>query len=140
MLLDGGKIFLNRIVDAKIDHLKTGTFHHHANEVFADIVNIALDSADDHFANFRRAGFHEQRPQNEHASLHCVGRHQYFRHEQNSIAEVDAHDAHSFHQSFGEDVIWCPFALDQNMNSIFDLFFETVVKIIVHLRDKIVVG
>ena len=50
-----------------------GAFHHHPDEVLADVVDIALDRADDQLALLRRAGGGKQRPQDRHARLHRIG-------------------------------------------------------------------
>mmetsp|Transcript_23492 Transcript_23492/g.41379 ORF Transcript_23492/g.41379 Transcript_23492/m.41379 type:complete len:269 (-) Transcript_23492:92-898(-) len=133
------EVVFDRVVDAKVDHLETGPFHHHRNKVLADVVDVAFDCADDHLAHAGCAGFGQQRFQDGHATFHCVGGQQHFGHKQNPVAEVRADDRHSAHKGFGQDIIGLPFALQQNVDPFFDLFLETVVKIVKHLVHKLFV-
>ena len=48
MLFKGLEIVLYRVVDAEVDHVETGTFQHHRHKVLSDVVDIALDRADNH--------------------------------------------------------------------------------------------
>jgi hypothetical protein len=73
-------------------------FHHHRDQVLADVVDVALHRADHHLADRLDAGFREQRAQDLHPALHRVGGEQHFRYEQDAVAEVDADDAHAFDQ------------------------------------------
>ena len=79
MLLDRLEIVLDRVVDADVDDLEPGAFHHHADEVLADVVDVALDRADHHLADLGGAGLGQERPQDDHPGLHGIGRHQHFR-------------------------------------------------------------
>ena len=139
VLFDGGQILLDRIVDAEVDHLEARTFHHHADEVLADVVNVALDGADHHLAQARRAGGDEQRAEDEHAGLHGIGGEQNFRNEQNAIAEVDADDAHAFDQRLGQDLVGRPAAAEEDVDGRLDLFLEAVIEIVMDLLDQLLV-
>ena len=140
MLLDRLEIFVDAIVDAEIEHFEAGALHHHADEILADVVDVALDGADHHLAHFRRAGRREKGAQDRHAGLHRIGGHQHFRHKQNAVAEVDADDPHAFDQRLGQDVVRRPAAVEQNAHTLHDLLLEAVVEVVVHLRDEFVVA
>ena len=137
MLLDRREIFLDPVVDAEIDDLESRPFHHHADEVLADVVNVAFHGADHHLADLRRAGLGEQRPQDRHAGLHGVRRHQHFGHEEDAVAEILADDAHAFDEGFGEHFVGRPIALQKNAHGLLDLGLEPVVKVVMHLRDEV---
>ncbi len=137
MLFDCSEILLDGIVDAEVDNFEPGTLHHHADQIFADVVNVALYSADNHLADAGRPGGDQQRLQNGHARLHGVRRQQHLRHEQNSIAEIDADYAHAFHKSFGQNLVGRPPALEKNSDSNLNLLFEAIVKIVVHLLGQL---
>ena len=62
----------DRIVDAKIDNLEPGAFHHHADKVLADVVDVAFDGADHHLADRAGAGFGQKRLAGCHAALHRI--------------------------------------------------------------------
>ena len=76
--------------------LEARPLHHHPDQVFADIVDIAFDSTNDNFADPWRAGFRQQGAQNPHSGLHRVCRHQNFRNKQNPITEIDTYNGHPF--------------------------------------------
>ena len=139
MLLDRRQIFLDAVVDADVEHLEAGALHHHADEVLADVVDVALDGADHHLAHLRRAGGDQQRAQDRHSRLHRVGGHQHFRHEQDAVAEIDADDAHALDQRLGQHVVGRPAAVQQDAHAVLDLLLQAVIEIVVHLRDEFVV-
>ena len=139
VLLNGREIVLHRVVDADVDDLEAGAFHHHGDQVLADVVDVALDGADDHLADPRGAGLDQQRAQDEHAGLHGIGGKQHFRHEQDAVAEIDADDAHAFHQRLGEQLVGGPAALQQDVDAFLDLLLEAVVEVIVHLLHQFLV-
>ena len=98
MLFQRVEVFVDRVVDAQVNHLEAGTFHHHADQVLADVVDVALDSADHHLADRWHAGFGQQGAQDFHPAFHRIGRQQYFGYEQDTVAKVDPDDAHTFDQ------------------------------------------
>src|SRR5450631_3037632 len=79
--------YFHRIVDAEIDDLESGALEHHRYQVLADVVNVALDGADDDLADRFHTGFRQQRPQDLHAALHRVRGQQHFGHKQDAIAK-----------------------------------------------------
>ena len=60
VLFHGLQIIFDWIVDAKVDDFKASTFHHHAHQVLANVVNVALHGADHHFAKARRSRCDQQ--------------------------------------------------------------------------------
>ena len=120
--------------------LEPGALHHHGDEVLADVVNVALDGADDHLADLGRAGLGQERTQHDHAGLHRIGRHQDFRHEQDAVAKIDADDAHALDQGLGQDVVGRPAALASRMlHALDDLVRQAVIEVVMHLLDEFVV-
>ena len=51
VLLDRLEEILHRVVDAQVKNFETSTFEHHADQVLTDIMDIALDSTDNHGTN-----------------------------------------------------------------------------------------
>ena len=103
-------------------------------------MDVAFDSADHHFAHAGRAGFGQKRLEDVHPGLHGIGGQKHFGNEQDTVAEVSAHDGHAGNQGFGQRVIGRPAALDQDVHTLFDFFFQTVVEVVVHLQDKLFVA
>gem|GEM_PF-6812572 len=137
---DGFQIVFDGVVDSEVDDVEAGTFHHHADKVLADVVNVALDGTNHHLALLRRAGGGKQRAQDVHPSLHRVGREQNFRHEQDAITKVDANDPHAFNESLGQDVVGGPSAFEKNPGAFLDFLLQPVVKVVVHLLHEFFVG
>ena len=81
MLVKSIQVVLDRVIDAEIHNIETSAFHHHGNEVLADIVDVAFDGPDHHGPKLRCAGFGKQRAQDDHPAFHGVGGQQNFRHE-----------------------------------------------------------
>jgi hypothetical protein len=109
------QIFLDRVVDAEVDDVEAGAFHHHADEVLADVVDVALDGADHHLADASARRWRRAAAQDRHAGLHRVGRQQHLRHEQDAVAEVGADDAHAFDQRLGQHLVGHPAAFEQDV-------------------------
>ena len=103
-------------------------------------MDVAFDGADHHLAHPRRAGFDQERLQDEHAALHRVGGQEHFGDEQDAIAEIGTDDGHAGHQRLGQRVIGCPAASDQDVDAFLDLFLQPVIEIVVHLQDQLVIG
>lgn len=140
LAFDRIEIVLDRIVDPQIDDVEAGPLHHHADKVFADVVNVALDGSDHHLAEFRCAGFGQKRTQDRHAGLHRIGRQQHFRHEENAVAKIDADDAHALDQCLGQHVIGCPAAFQEDVRRFLNLLLQTVIEIVMHLLNEFFVG
>ena len=133
------QVIFNRVVDAEVNHIKTGTFKHHRYKILANVMDIALDRANDHGANTRRPGFRQQRPQNHHAGFHRIGRHQNFRHKQDAITKINANDGHAFDQRLCQNIIGRPFARKKNLHAFHNFILHSVIKIVMHLLDKFVI-
>ncbi len=103
-------------------------------------MNIAFNRSDDHLAERFHTGFSEQRTQYAHAAFHRVSGEQHFGNEQDAVAEVDADDAHALDQRLVQDLVGGPAAIEQDLGTFDDLFFHPVIKVIVHLLDKLVSG
>ena len=140
MLLQCLQELLDIGVDAEVDDLEPGAFHHHRHQVLADVVDVALNRPDDNSPDRLGAGLRQQGPQHCHTGLHGVGRHQHLGDEQDAVPEVDAHDAHPLDQRVVEHVGSGPAPLQEDARSLVDLFVETVVEVIVHLLDELVIG
>ena len=139
MLLKSFEVVLHRIVDAKVVNLHPCTFPHHGDKVLADVVDVALDRADHRRADRPRPGRGEQGPQNGHAPLHGVGCQQHFRDEEDAIAEINAHDRHARDQRLVHELHRTPSTVQQDVGALLDLLLQSVVEIVVHLLDKLVV-
>ncbi len=139
MCLERLEILLDRRVDAEIDHLETGTFQHHRHQVLADVVDVALHGADDDLADACRTGLGKERSKQLHPSLHGVGSQQNFGNEEDSVAEIDADDAHPLNQRLFQHRLGIPAATQQDLRAFDDLLGETVVEVVVHLLDELVV-
>ena len=127
-------------VDAEVDDLEAGALEHHPDEVLADVVDVALDRADDDLADRLGAGLGEQRAEDLHAGLHRVGREEDLGHEQDAVAEVDADDLHAGDERVVEDLGGREATIEQDLRPLDDLFLHPVVEVVVHLLDELVVG
>ena len=127
------------VVDADVDDLEAGAFHHHADQVLADVVDVALDGADHHGALLGRAGFSQQRTQDNHTALHGVGCQKHLWNKQDAVTEIDADNTHAFDKRFGQNPVRLPLALQQNIDAFKDLVGKAVIEILVHLLDKFIV-
>jgi len=58
---NGGNEFHGRHIDTQVDHLGPAALEHHPNQVLADVVQVALDRADDHLRQALDLGAHQQR-------------------------------------------------------------------------------
>ena len=136
MLLQRGEIILDAVVDADVDHLETRALHHHAHQVFADVVNVALDGADDHLAYGFGPRLRQQGAQHLHPPLHGVGGQQHLRHEQDAVAKIDAHDLHASHQGLVQHLVRPPAPPQEKFGAFHDLVPQAVVEIVVHLLHQ----
>ena len=119
---------------------KPAPFEHHPDQVLADVVDVALDRADDDLADRLGAGLGEERAQDRHAGLHRVGREEDLGDEQDAVAEVDADDLHARHERVVEDAGRRPAATEQDVRALDDLGGHAVVEVVVHLFGELVVG
>jgi hypothetical protein len=99
-----------------------------------------LHGANHDGADWFGSGFGEEWTENAHAGLHRVGCEQHLGHEENAVAEVDTHDAHTFDQRLVEHLVGSPAAAKQDVGAFEDLVGEAVVEIVVHLCGEIFVA
>ena len=90
-------------------------------------------------ANAMKGGMAILRSENRHAALHGVGGEQYLRHKQDAIAEIDTDNGHAIDQRLTQHIFGSPAAVQQNLGALHDFFRQTVVQVIVHLLDKVLV-
>jgi hypothetical protein len=103
MLADGVQKFRRRHVHAKIHYAEVRALPHHRDEIFADVVHIALDRADDG-AKFRlHTGGHEQRLQNFQRLFHRPRGDEHFGNKDFIPLETFAHDHHARHEAMLDD-------------------------------------
>ena len=140
MGFDRFQIIFHRIVNADIKYFEAGTLEHHAHEILSDVMDIPFHGADHNTAHRFRPGFGQQGPQDSHAAFHSVGRHQHLRHEKDTVPKINADDPHPFHKCVGEHLISRPAPPQQDIGSFFDLFFQPIIEVIVHLLDKFLIG
>src|ERR1700728_2561553 len=100
---------------------------------------ISPYGADDDLADRLNAGLGQQRAQNLHAALHRVGRQQHLGDEQDAVAEIDADDAHAFHQRIGQHLLRGPAPSEKDAGGLLALLLEAVVKIVVHLFRQLLI-
>ena len=139
MLLERGQVLLHRVVDPDVDHLEPRPLEHHPHEVLADVVDVALDGADDDLADRFGPGLGQERTQDRHPPLHRVGGHQDLGDEQDAVAEVHADDAHALDEGLVEHARGAPAAPEEEVRALLDLLLEAVVEIVVHLLDQLAV-
>ena len=72
---------LRQHLNTEIEHLETIIRQDNVHQIFADVMNVAFDGTDYHFADRFDARFGQQRSQNFHAALHRVCGEQHFRNE-----------------------------------------------------------
>ena len=105
MLADGRHKTISILVDTNINHLKTGPLHHHRHQIFTNIVNIAFNRPDNHFADRWRAGFGQQGTQNGHTRFHSASRNEDFGHVDLVLLETGADIHHPLDKAFLEYVL-----------------------------------
>jgi hypothetical protein len=139
MLFERREELLGVGVDAQVDDFEPGPFEHHRHQVLADVVDVALDGADDDLADRFGPGLGEERPKDLHAGLHRVGGEEDLGYEQDAITEVDADDAHAFNECDVQGAIGRPTPVEQNQGTFDDLGGHAVVEVVVHLIDEVFV-
>ena len=102
-------------------------------------MDVALDGSDYDLSDRLRSGLSQQWSQDCHAGLHCVGGQQYLGNEEDAVSEVNADDPHAFNEGLVEDLCWPPVAAEQDVGAFCDLVGQTVVEVVVHLADQVLV-
>ena len=98
VLPDGGDEVGGGDAGAEVDDLEAGALQEHADEVLADVVQVALDGADhDHAAAGLLAGGHV-RAQKVEAALHDAGGEQHLGDEALAVAHAHADHLHAGEQ------------------------------------------
>src|SRR6266852_6059503 len=90
VLFDGGDELLGRRVDAEVEHLEARALEHDHAQVLADVVDVALDGADDVAAYRLGAGLRDQRPQDHQGALHGAGGDEHLGDEEVALLEAPA--------------------------------------------------
>ena len=103
VLVDGLDELLGRHVRAQVDDLEAGAFEHHGDQVLADVVQVALDGADDDLAGRRRAARGQVRLEDRQAALHGARGDQHLGHEVLVLLEQPADLGHGRDQAIVED-------------------------------------
>ena len=86
---------LRRDIDTGVHNLEAGAFEHHADEVLADVMQVALDCADDGGGQRLHASRHEFGLQNFHAGLHGACGNQHFRNVDFVLLKLGTDDSHA---------------------------------------------
>ncbi len=94
MLVDGRGEGVGGHVGAEVDDREVGALEHHAHEVLADVVEVALDGAKDGYLVGLVAGADEQRFQQRHPALHGAGADEHLGNEDLLAAEAITNHAH----------------------------------------------
>ena len=80
----------------EVDDLEVRALHHHADQVLADVVKVALDRAHDGGLVRHVAGTDEERLEDRHGRLHGAGADEHLGYEDLLAREAVADDAHGF--------------------------------------------
>jgi len=92
-----------RDVLPEVDHLEPRAGEHDADEVLADVVEVALDRADDDLPAGVYVGLAEVRFEDREPGVHRLGREEHLRKEDLMHAESLSHHLHARDQSLFED-------------------------------------
>ena len=139
MLAQGGDELVGVDVDAQVDDLEARALQHHAHQILADVVDVALDGADDDRAlTLDILGIGQQRAQDLHRAFHRLGGHQHLWHEQDAVAEVLADDVHAGHQAARQDLARRLLPLVQcRVGGRDDLILQSVVQVVLHSKIQV---
>ena len=104
MLLGSGDKFFGRDVGAEIDDAEVGAFPHHGHEILANIMQVALDRADDSGKGGFDAGFDEQGLEDRHTFFHGPSGYQHFRNKNLIVFKFLTDGYHPGHQALFDDI------------------------------------
>ena len=135
----GPEDFIRRDHHAKIDNFVVITLQHHANDVFADVVYVALHGGDDHFTvtgALLFAGF-DKGFQIRHRLFHDAGGFHHLRQEHFALAKQIADHVHAVHQrpfdhfnrTGGLLTRFLGILLDKLGNAFYQRVFQTLIHI-----------
>ena len=105
MLNSGLDESLGLHVYPQVHHFDALALHHHLHQVLADVVQVALDSAQHHHAQAFRPLLSQQGLEQSRTGVHGPGSHQHLGHKDLVSAEFDPHPVHAGQQPFGQDLL-----------------------------------
>lgn len=94
-LAGGFNVFGRGHAVAEVDDVEALGFHHHADKVLADVVEVVLDGADDDGALFFHLVAHEEGTQDIGSGGHRAGGDEHFGDEDVVFLEAFADDVHA---------------------------------------------
>ena len=89
----------------QVDDVQAAALQHHLDQVFADVVQIALDGTDDRCALGLHARLGQIGLEDGHTGVHGPGRDKHLRHEHLVVFEFLAHHAHAGQQPLLQHVL-----------------------------------
>ena len=102
----GADKFVRTRIRTQVNDGETGSFCHHSDEVFADIVKITFDGSHDNRPHAAGVlAFGKQRAQHLHTRFHSPGGQKHFRHKDTVVLEIFADHTHSCDQAVVEHFI-----------------------------------
>ena len=110
--------FFRRDVDAEVDHFESGAFEHRGDEVFPDVVHVALDRSDDDATDFLDARANHHRIQEPHRDLRRFRRHQEFRNEIFPFVEEAADFVHRRNDASVQNFVGGQSGVDQRLRRV----------------------
>ena len=118
---------LDRHINAKIDHFEAGTFKHHSNQIFTDIMKISGNSSKDNRSCTSSLAGCKIWLQNFHTSLHSPGCCQHLWYENNLFLKVLANHCHGADHSVIEDCSRVAACIKCFLNSLSDFFIFSIL-------------
>ncbi len=133
-LLGGSHELLDALIDADVVDLEARAFGHHADEVLADIVQIAAHRAHQQDAGRLRAAVlrAQQRLENGHAGLHRARGDEHLGHVQHVVLEILADDAHAGDEPVVQDFLDGPPLGEGVLGHLLDFLGLALVEALVH--------
>ena len=105
-VLDGVDELFGGDVGAEVDDIEAAAFEHRGDEVLADVMEVALDGADDDASRGLCALRGQQRAQQCERAFHGARREQQFRHEVFFALEAFAHLVHGGNHALLDHLHW----------------------------------
>ena len=135
-LLGGRHELLDALIDADVVDFEARPFGHHADQVLADVVQIAAHRPHQQHAGALDGAVlrAQQRLEHRHPRLHRPRRDQHFRHVEHVVLEVFADDAHAGDQAVGQDFLHRTALGEGVLRHLLDLFGVPLVEVLVHQR------
>ncbi len=95
MLSDGLNELLRRYIDAQVHNPEAGAFHHHGHQVLADVMQVALNGADEEYLGSLRLALGQQGLEYAQASVHRPGGNKYLGNVDLVLLEALGDDGHA---------------------------------------------